>query len=58
MCANSTIKMREAAQMFMMVDYVSEMTVSMANMNRFSICSSGLFLSLVFEISRVPILEC
>ena len=43
MCSHSVEKVTEATAMFVMADYVSEMTVKMfcrANMDRLIICSS------------------
>ena len=44
MCSHCVVKLHEISQLFMMVDYVREMTVkspvSMGNMDHLSICSS------------------
>ena len=45
LCSHSVVKLRQATQVFLMVDYVWEMTENscMANMDHLSICSCCLF---------------
>ena len=52
LCSHSVLKLHEATQMFVSVDYVRKMTVrssvSMANMDHLNICSSCVLFYFVF----------